>query len=106
MYSYGRNDYSWLDINSITSIRPFPPPPPSTPQAPGAPRYYFAICDYNPGDSDENGISLTDGQEVEVIGINQFGWWWVRATSASSGETEEGWVPASYLKVFSKRDQL
>jgi hypothetical protein len=85
------------------SIHPYIP---HSLQAPGAPRYYFAICDYNPGDSDDNGISLTDGQEVEVIGINQFGWWWVRATSASSGETEEGWVPASYLKVFSKRDQV
>ena len=73
-------------------------------QAPSAPRHYLAICDYNPGDSDENGISLTESQEVEVIGINQYGWWWVRATNASSGEVEEGWVPASYLKVLNKLD--
>ena len=71
-------------------------------QAPSAPRHYLAMCDYNPGDSDENGISLTQDQEVEVIGINQYGWWWVRATNATSGEVEEGWVPASYLRVFSK----
>ena len=71
----------------------------TNPQAPTAPRYYLAIGDYNPGGSDENGIVLTEGQEVEVIGINQYGWWWVRATSASSGEVEEGWVPASYLRT-------
>ena len=68
-------------------------------QAPGAPRYYTAISSYSPGDSDDNGISLSVDQEVEVIGINQFGWWWVRATNPSNGEVEEGWVPASYLKV-------
>ncbi len=38
-------------------------------------------------------------QKVEVIGINQYGWWWVRATNPTNGEVEEGWVPASYLKV-------
>ena len=43
---------------------------------------------------------------MEVIGINQYGWWWVRATNASSGEVEEGWVPASYLKVFNKRSAV
>ena len=69
-------------------------------QAPSAPRHYQAICDYNPGDSDENGIQLTECQEVEVIGINRYGWLWVRATSASSGEVEEGWVPPGYLKTL------
>ena len=68
-------------------------------QAPSAQRHYVATCDYNPGDSEENGVSLTEGQEVELIGINHFGWWWVRATSVSSGEVEEGWVPASYLRT-------
>ena len=71
-------------------------------QAPSARRHYIATCDYNPGDSEENGISLTESQEVEVIGINQYGWWWVRATNASSGEVEEGWVPASYLRTSVK----
>jgi len=70
-----------------------------SPQAPGAPRYYSAISAYSPGDSDDNGIALSVDQEVEVIGINQYGWWWVRATNPSNGEVEEGWVPASYLKV-------
>ena len=68
-------------------------------QAPGAPRYYTAISDYNPGDSDVNGISLSEDQEVEVIGINQYGWWWVRATNYFTHDVEEGWVPASYLQV-------
>ena len=67
----------------------------------------FVQVSTDPGDSeDENGISLTDGQEVELIGINQYGWWWVRATNTSSLETEEGWVPASYLKVSSKYNQI
>ena len=47
----------------------------------------------------DNGIPLFVHQEVEVIGINQYRWWWVRATNPSNGEVEEGWVPASYLKV-------
>ena len=68
-------------------------------QAPGSPRYYTAISDYNPGDSDVNGISLSEDQEVEVIGINQYGWWWVRATNYFTHDVEEGWVPASYLQV-------
>ena len=71
-------------------------------QAPGAPCYYVAIAEYNPGESDEIGIDMFEGQEVEVIGINKYGWWWVRATSPSTNEKEEGWVPASYLKLLKK----
>ena len=74
------------------------PPPSLKFQAPGAPRYYTALGSYNPG-SDEHGVALAEDQEVEVLGINQFGWWWVRSTNHSSGEVEEGWVPASYLRV-------
>ena len=33
----------------------------------------------------ENGMALSLEQEVEVIGINQYGWWWVRATNPSNG---------------------
>ena len=54
--------------------------------------------DYNPGDSD-GGISLCKEQQVEVLGINPYGWWWVRVTNDCNGELEEGWVPASYLRV-------
>ena len=68
-------------------------------QAPRAPRHYTAISPYSPGDSDDNGVALVFDQQVEVIGINQYGWWWVRATNPTNGEVEEGWVPASYLKV-------
>ena len=59
----------------------------------------MAIASYNPGGSEENGVALALDQQVEVIGINQYGWWWVRATNPTNGEMEEGWVPASYLKV-------
>ena len=59
----------------------------------------MAIASYSPGGSEENGVALVLDQQVEVIGINQYGWWWVRATNPTNGEMEEGWVPASYLKV-------
>ncbi len=68
-------------------------------QAPGAARYYYAMEDYNPGDSD-SGISLCKEQQVEVLGINPYGWWWVRVTNDCNGELEEGWVPAGYLRVI------
>ncbi len=68
------------------------------PQAPGSPRYYPAITSYDPG-SDASGVHLSPDQEVEVIGINPYGWWWIRATNYAHGEVEEGWVPASYLQV-------
>ncbi len=68
-------------------------------QAPGAARYYCAMEDYNPGDSDD-GISLCKEKQVEVLGINPYGWWWVRVTNDCNGELEEGWVPASYLRVI------
>eukprot|EP00731_Ephydatia_muelleri_P029597 Em0021g120a len=66
--------------------------------APGVPRIYKAICDYSPS-SAENGIMMQIGQTVEVIGINQYGWWWVRLLSQETESTREGWVPASYLQV-------
>ena len=50
-------------------------------QAPGVSRYYTATSSYSPGDAGDNGIILSIDQEVEVIGINQYGWWWVRATN-------------------------
>jgi len=67
-------------------------------QAPGAPRHYVAIGTYSPGDSDGNNIAMTMDQKVEVIGINQYGWWWVRATNPTNGEVEEGWVPALLVR--------
>ena len=67
-------------------------------QAPGVPRYYTALSDYNP-DTTDNGVKLSSGQEVEVIGINKYGWWWVRSTNHYTNDTEEGWVPASYLQM-------
>ena len=70
-------------------------------QAPRAPRHYKAIANFNQLEQ-ENSVSLTVDQEVEVIGINQYGWWWVRATNNVTGETEEGWAPASYLQVMQK----
>ena len=69
-------------------------------QAPGAVKDYVAISDYIPG-SAENDIGLVEGQQVEVVGINQYGWWWVRA-SDYDGQLVEGWVPAGYLQPVTK----
>ncbi|XP_019856098.1 PREDICTED: triple functional domain protein-like [Amphimedon queenslandica] len=66
--------------------------------APGTAHFYTAVADYAPS-GDDQGIPLKIDQEVEVIGINDSGWWWVRATNYVSGETLEGWVPASHLRV-------
>lgn len=58
----------------------------------------MATDDYVPdSDTDEN-ITLRVGQVVEVIGVNQDGWWWVRP--GGSQGCREGWVPASYLAAF------
>lgn len=65
-------------------------------QAPGAVKDYVAISDYLPG-SAENDIGLVEGQQVEVVGINQYGWWWVRASDYDE-QLMEGWVPAGYLQ--------
>ena len=63
------------------------------------PRYYIAIADYDTSD-DDNGVPLTKGQEVELIGINQYsGWWWVRSCNYYSNDEIEGWAPASYLQM-------
>lgn len=61
-------------------------------------RYYTAVADYTPSEDDQ-GIPLSIDQEVELIGINNSGWWWVRATNYFTQETLEGWVPASYLQI-------
>ena len=68
--------------------------------APGATRDYIAISDYCPG-SAQNDIGLIGGQQVELVGVNQYGWWWVRATSPDTMQPVEGWVPAGYLQPLS-----
>ncbi|KAL5475464.1 hypothetical protein EMCRGX_G025283 [Ephydatia muelleri] len=60
---------------------------------------YVATCDYIPDSGADENIALQAGQVVEVIGVNQDGWWWVRP-DGSQGSPTEGWVPASYLVAF------
>ena len=68
-------------------------------QAPGVPRFYTATENYDPSDED-NGVQLTKGQEIELIGINQYsGWWLVRSCNYYSNDEVEGWVPASFLQI-------
>lgn len=65
--------------------------------APGANKDYIAINSYTPG-STESDIGLVEGQQVEVVGVNPYGWWWVRATEPEHHTVVEGWVPAGYLQ--------
>lgn len=65
-------------------------------QAPGAVKDYVAINNYHSGAA-ENDIGLVEGQQVEVVGVNQYGWWWVRASDYDK-QLMEGWVPAGYLQ--------
>ena len=74
------------------------PPPPHL-QVAGVISRYVATCDYIPDSGADENIALQAGQVVEVIGVNQDGWWWVRP-DGSQGSPTEGWVPASYLVAF------
>ena len=38
---------------------------------------------------------------MEVLGTNQYGWWWVKTTNNQTGAVEEGRVPSSYLEAIS-----
>ena len=61
---------------------------------------YRACADYVPASDDLNSVQLTNGQKVELIGINQHtGWWWVRALSLEESAVE-GWVPACFLELL------
>ena len=78
---------------------PNPTPLPNL-QVSGVRSTYVATCDYVPdSDTDEN-VVLRVGQVVEVIGVNQEGWWWVKTDGYGSQGCREGWVPASYLMAY------
>ena len=68
-------------------------------QAPGAHKWYRATSDYAPGTTD-NDVALVEDQIIELLGVSQVGWWWVRATNHDN-EIQQGWVPASYLQMCS-----
>jgi len=66
-------------------------------QAPGAHKWYRATSDYAPGSTD-NDVALVEDQIVELLGVSQYGWWWVRVTNHNN-EVQQGWAPASYLEM-------
>ncbi|XP_076316761.1 protein Obscurin-like isoform X4 [Tachypleus tridentatus] len=60
---------------------------------------YAAILDYTPLENDKEGISLKEGQEVEIIDASKSYKWCVRTRPTSSEDIiEEGMVPSSYLE--------
>ncbi|CAN8024150.1 unnamed protein product [Ixodes persulcatus] len=59
---------------------------------------FEAILDYKPISSDDEGIPLKEGQEVEVIDTSKPRKWRVRTRSSTTGITQEGWVPSCYLE--------
>ncbi|XP_037503804.1 obscurin isoform X6 [Rhipicephalus sanguineus] len=59
---------------------------------------YEAILDYKPLSSDDEGLPLKEGQEVEVIDTSKPRKWRVRTRSSRTGISQEGWVPCCYLE--------
>jgi hypothetical protein len=64
-----------------------PPPPPPKSQEKTA----IALYDFVP---DGAGISLTHGEIVTVLDVNDPAWWLVRNSNA-----QEGWAPATFLQI-------
>jgi hypothetical protein len=66
---------------------PPPPPPPPKPQEKTA----IALYDFVP---DGAGISLTHGEVVTVLDVNDPAWWLVRNSNG-----QDGWAPATFLQI-------
>lgn len=66
-----------------------PPPPPSKPQEKTA----IALYDFVP---DGAGISLSHGEIVTVLDVNDPAWWLVRNSNG-----QDGWAPATFLQLNS-----
>ena len=54
-----------------------------------------ALADYQAQEDSE--MSLTKGENMEVLRLGTGGWWYVQ----SLGTSKVGWVPASYLEPLS-----
>lgn len=87
-YSASKTSYSYKDsAGSATE-----------PEASPIGGIYEAILDYKPLSSDEEGLPLKEGQEVEVIDTSKPRKWRVRTRSSRTGISQEGWVPCCYLE--------
>lgn len=87
-YSASKTSYSYRDsAGSATE-----------PEASPIGGIYEAILDYKPLSSDEEGLPLKEGQEVEVIDTSKPRKWRVRTRSSRTGISQEGWVPCCYLE--------
>eukprot|EP00731_Ephydatia_muelleri_P020165 Em0012g990a len=53
---------------------------------------FIAVADFTP--SEKGSIPLVEGQEVKIIDASRPDWWLVHCLSTSN----QGWVPATYLK--------
>ncbi|KAF8768294.1 Obscurin like protein [Argiope bruennichi] len=68
---------------------------------------YVAIMDFKPMGSDEEAVSMKEGQRVEVIDASKPRRWLVRTIPMSEEESpQEGWVPACYLEKSTAFDTL
>lgn len=93
-------------VNRITPKRPqtspskkTPPPRPSSSPAQQHPSY-VAVADYT--GEDDSSLSFKEGDKVDVIELNDGGWWYV------SIKGREGWVPSTFIErsqVSSKPDR-
>ena len=80
--------------NTISAATKKPPPRPANSPALKRKDSYAVACDYEGGN--DGGISLKEGQSVEVLEKNADGWWYVKAG------TKEGWAPSTFLEEKSK----
>jgi myosin-1 len=71
--------------------RPAAPPRPSGPPAVPSRIVFKVIYAFNAQEQTE--LSVSNGEEVDVVRREDNGWWMVR-----NGQGAEGWVPANYLE--------
>ena len=80
--------------NTISAATKKAPPRPANSPALKRKDSYVVACDYEGGN--DGGISLKEGQSVEVLEKNADGWWYVKASA------KEGWAPSTFLEEKSK----
>ena len=75
------------------SVKPARPNPPKTQQQQKAKTVYVAVAAYT-DDGDKECISFKEGDRMEVLDMDEGGWWLVKIGAKS------GWAPSNYLQAL------